>query len=132
MGREQQQQHQSAEPLSPSLQQLCVCVWTCALLGYFHPFRGSGRRRAAVVIMGDAQSTQRGSRQDAAAEEQEGREVDNPQTEQNTEHKVGRRTRAVLFYKVMLSCVTEVLGLLLLGANSSINLKMKQRSGLII
>lgn len=84
------------------------------------------------MIMGDVPSTQRGSRQDAAAEEQEGREVDNPQTEQNTEHKVGRRTRAVLFYKVMLSCVTEVLGLLVLGANSSINLKIKQRIGLII
>lgn len=111
---------------------VCVCVWTCALWGYFHPFFGSGRQRAAVVIMGDVQSTQRGSRQDAAAEEQEGREVDSPQTEQNTEHKVGRRTRAVLFYKVMLWCVTEVLGLLVLGANSSINLKTKQRIGLII
>lgn len=80
--------------------------------------------------MGDVQSTQRGSRQDAAAEE-ENKEVDNPQTEQNTKHEVGPRTRTVLFSKVMLSCVTEGPRLLVRRANSSNNLEMKQRIKLI-
>lgn len=117
----QQQQHQRAEPLPPSLPPAAVCLYLCAF-GIFP----SGRRRAAVLIMGDVQSTQRGSRQDAAAEE-ESREVDNPQTEQNTKPEVSPRTRTVLFSRVMLSCVTEVLRLLVLRANSSINIKMKQR-----
>lgn len=68
--------------------------------------------------MGDVQSTQRGSRQDA---EEESRDANHPQTEQNTDHEVGPRTRTVLFSKVMLSCVTEALRLLVLRANSSIN-----------
>lgn len=92
---------------------------TCAHWGYFHPSCGS-RWRAAVLIMGDVQSTQRGSRQDAAAEE-ESRDANHPQTEQNTDHEVGPRTRTVHFFKVMLSCVTEALRMLVLRANSSIN-----------
>lgn len=76
--------------------------------------------------MGDAHSTQRESRQDAAAEE-DSKEGHNPQTEQNTKHEVGPRTRTVLFSKVMVPCVTEVLRLLMLRANSAIKLKMRPR-----
>lgn len=97
---------------SLSLQQ--QCARTCAHWGYFHPSCGS-RWRAAVLIMGDVQSTQPGSRQDAAAEE-ESRDANHPQTEQNTDHEVGPRTRTVPFSKVMLSCVTEAPRLLVLRA----------------
>lgn len=97
------------------------CAWTCAHLGYWHLSSGS-RWRAAVLIMGDVQSTQRGSGQDAAAEE-ESRDVDHPQTELDTEHEVGPRSRTVLFSKVMPSCVTEVLRWLVLRANTIINQK---------
>eukprot|EP00066_Takifugu_rubripes_P001242 XP_003962306.1 PREDICTED: A-kinase anchor protein 12-like [Takifugu rubripes] len=41
--------------------------------------------------MGDVQSTQRGSRQDAAAEE-ESRDANHPQTEQNTDHENSEQT----------------------------------------
>lgn len=39
--------------------------------------------------MGDAQSAQREGKQDAAAEEESGKQADHAQTEQNIEDKVG-------------------------------------------
>lgn len=61
--------------------------------------------------MGEVQSTLRGSRQDAAAAE-ESREEDNPQAEQDTEHKVGPRTRTAVFHShaVVRNLSAEVAG----------------------
>lgn len=114
--------------VSVSVQQQCIC--TCARWDISIPpepeVGRSGRWRATVLIMGDVQSTQRESGQDAAAEG-DSREVDNPQIAQDTEHEVGPSFQTLVFSKVIASCVTAVLRLMVLRAKSSINLKMKQR-----